>query len=228
MELVSKTDVLIGVHGNGLTNEIWMKPGGAVLESELSSPSRSTAQTTRRADFFLPLFSSVTLLAVFDIGGFTRDYQIVRTLLISVDFPSNQRQKTTRRTFPFPILRLISLSFQQLTEPLHHIYLPIWNDTVYDWAADAPGALPISSLPHISLPFPLLSPAASSVVYSADFSLSHFLFFPLGFKLSDHFAGTNLVVSANLVRDLVVDLVKEGGKVDRNRNTWMVVNSSRV
>lgn len=36
MELISKTDVLIGVHGNGLTNEIWMKPGGAVLESEFS------------------------------------------------------------------------------------------------------------------------------------------------------------------------------------------------
>lgn len=34
MELVSKADVVLGVHGNGLTNEIWMKPGGAVIESE--------------------------------------------------------------------------------------------------------------------------------------------------------------------------------------------------
>ncbi|KAL7410113.1 hypothetical protein BDY24DRAFT_187218 [Mrakia frigida] len=108
MELASKADVLIGVHGNGLTNEIWMKPGGAVLE-------------------------------IFDVGGFTRDYQI-------------------------------------LTEPLRHTYLPIWNDTVYDWTTDAPG-----------------------------------------FKFSENFTGTNLVVSASLVRELVLDLVKEGGKVDRNR-----------
>lgn len=40
--------------------------------------------------------------AVFDVGGFTRDYQL-------------------------------------LTEPLHHSYFPIWNDKVYDWAADVPG-----------------------------------------------------------------------------------------
>lgn len=33
MRLVSQADVVIGVHGNGLTNEIWMKPGGAVIES---------------------------------------------------------------------------------------------------------------------------------------------------------------------------------------------------
>ncbi|KAL7413708.1 hypothetical protein BDY24DRAFT_49095 [Mrakia frigida] len=111
MALISKTDVLIGVHGNGLTNEIWMKPGGAVME-------------------------------IFDVGGFTRDYQL-------------------------------------LTEPLRHTYIPIWNDTVYDWAADVPG-----------------------------------------FKLSDNFMGTDLVVSPTLIRDLVADLVKDGGKVDRNRK-WL-------
>ena len=79
---------------------------------------------------------------VFDIGGFTRDYQL-------------------------------------LTEPLRHQYLPIWNDAVYDWAADVPG-----------------------------------------FKLSDNFMGTNLMVSAELVKGLVEDLVKEGGKVDKDRK-WL-------
>jgi capsular polysaccharide biosynthesis protein len=38
MALVTKADVILGVHGNGLTNEIWMKPGGAVIESEWSIP----------------------------------------------------------------------------------------------------------------------------------------------------------------------------------------------
>lgn len=34
MALATRADVVLGVHGNGMTNEIWMKPGGAVIESE--------------------------------------------------------------------------------------------------------------------------------------------------------------------------------------------------
>jgi len=55
MELISKTDVLIGVHGNGLTNEIWMKPGGAVLESEYGIERRK-----RRGEEERELTSSIS------------------------------------------------------------------------------------------------------------------------------------------------------------------------
>ncbi|CED83753.1 Glycosyltransferase AER61, uncharacterised [Phaffia rhodozyma] len=108
MELVSKADIILGVHGNGMTNELWMKPGGAVIE-------------------------------IFDVGGFTRDYQL-------------------------------------LAEPLKHEYFPIWNDKVYAWADDVPG-----------------------------------------FKLSDNFMGTNLQVSATLIKELVEKLLGPGGSVDINR-----------
>jgi hypothetical protein len=138
MALITKTDVLIGVHGNGLTNEIWMKPGGAVMESQ---SSRSYLYPCLAV--LLPFAKQLALYStVFDIGGFTRDYQL-------------------------------------LTEPLRHAYIPNWNDTVYDWEADVPG-----------------------------------------FKLSDNFMGTNLEVDAQLVKSLVADLVKEGGKVDKDRK-WL-------
>lgn len=40
MDIVTKADVVIGVHGNGLTNAIWMKPGGAVIECASFPPRR--------------------------------------------------------------------------------------------------------------------------------------------------------------------------------------------
>lgn len=45
MRLISQADVIIGVHGNGLTNEIWMKPGGAVIESECRLGSRRVTES---------------------------------------------------------------------------------------------------------------------------------------------------------------------------------------
>lgn len=65
----------------------------------------------------------------------------------------------------------------QLTEPLNHVYYPIWNDKVYDWAADVPG-----------------------------------------FKLSDNFQGTDLEVSASLVKGLIANLLEQK-LVDPNRQT---------
>ena len=83
MRLVSKADILIGVHGNGLTNELWLRPGGAVIESAHSRRlcSKLCPSMLTRPD--LPCHSPVM-----DAGGFTKDYQVVRPDLFPFGFAS--------------------------------------------------------------------------------------------------------------------------------------------
>jgi len=63
----------------------------------------------------------------------------------------------------------------------------------------------------------LLSPFPDLTFLSSFLPLRSILLLLAGFKESENFAGTNLVVSADLVRDLIIGLVQEGGKVDQNR-----------
>jgi hypothetical protein len=83
LKLVSKADILIGVHGNGLTNELWLRPGGAVIESAHSRRlcSKGCPSMLTRPD--LPCH-----WPVMDAGGFTKDYQVVRPDLFPFGFAS--------------------------------------------------------------------------------------------------------------------------------------------
>lgn len=134
MALISRADVVVGVHGNGLTNEIWMKPGGAVIESASlfllrartrPSPELNPLTFTRspRRAPSPPSLRRRRLHARLPAGARLPPFL---PRLIRADHPS----LTVRLSVPRP---------PQLTEPLNHSYFPIWNDRVYDWAADAPG-----------------------------------------------------------------------------------------
>jgi hypothetical protein len=128
MELVSKADILLGVHGNGLTNELWLKPGGAVIESAHAAGSaRSLSFLTDQSRF--PFSSRQSWIPA---ASRRTTKSCARPFLGSASLCD----ATSRRLW---LIAPPSCFPPQLTEPLNHSYYPIWHDKVYDWKAGRVG-----------------------------------------------------------------------------------------